>query len=304
MDTTVTSISLKIGGAPFSFSFDTPTSNPEPIQLDETRMWGYCPNDYELHEYFGKSVWSEDGKNRDGYNRFYPKTHGDPSTVITFKKEDKVVMTAAWQWFVFRSCFVFPCFGHFDETKLSAQDLTSLKNSWGSVMQGNRVITNNTGPTHNNPDNPGDGYRDVIRNLHGDQPFFRIMPLLMSGTIVELTGKSQRPNSLFGDAWEFRCLDGTKAPPNPEDFNFIRTPEYFSIATNVRYAFPSDNIQGLANEWQHVIPFPQNDWRNAHVVLPNIANGSTNLVPKNRCAVWKNGFVPNPYNPPLQKYTP
>jgi len=230
--------------------------------LEEDKLWGYLLHDYELGNW-----WGDD---KIGKTRWYPKTHGDPETVATFFKDDRVSLSPAWVDF-HKLLFTLAVFG---EAKMSL--FKELENRFDSVMSPTRVITNSRGFP--------EGY----------------MPLCFGGNIVQLDSlEFERPNNLFGLSYKIRCLNGSKSPPDVEDV-FWNHPELWSKATNARYAFPEDNIP-IANPWSHVIPFPQLDLYNAHVPLLNISNTGYNYIPVKRVVFWQDWFVPNCYHPAKQK---
>jgi len=230
--------------------------------LDANKIYGYL-----LHDYQVGSWWGVDKINK---TRWYPKTYGNPETVATFLKEDRVSLSPAWQDF-HKLMFTLAAFG---EAKLSL--FSEISQAFDSVMSPTRVITNDKGFP--------EGY----------------MPLCMGGNIVEIYGLNiERPNAKFGLSYKIKCLDGSKSPPDVEDI-FWNHPELWSKATVARYAYSNDDIP-LSNPWSHVIPFPQLDKYNAHVPLLNISNTGYNWIPIQRMGLWENNFAPNPYNPKQSK---
>lgn len=257
----------------------------QPAMLDML----YTPHDYQLADMVGSSVWTDD-INRDGKNRWYPRQIGNPETVATPIKEERTVMTEAWQWYHFNNMLLAAC-GHYDFKRLSAADQEATKQAWGSAMAGNRVITNNTGPDHNNKDDTI-FFRDYVRNLYTDQSPFRYMSLLMGGNIYNWTGNT-KTFAKFGECYEVESLNGSQPPPDIEKVNIFTAPQYFSYATICRYNAT------LANPWSHVIPFPQFEPWNAHTILLNVSPYGVNWLPKNRAVPWDDP-APNPYNPSKQ----
>lgn len=234
--------------------------------LPPNSLFGFLLHDFQTGDYWGA--------NKIGYNRVYPTRSGRPETVKTHFKEDRVSLTPAWQDF-HKLMFTLCAFG---EANLNL--FPELEQAFSSAMAPNRVITNHRGWP--------EGY----------------MCLCMGGNFVKLLDdKIYRPNSNFGYSYKIETLDGSKTPPDVEDV-FYNKPWLWSKATNLRYAFPEDNISGLENPWQHVIPFPQlGDW-NAHTPLLNITNYGWNYVQVPRVRIWQENFVPNPYNPPIEKTHP
>ena len=170
-------------------------------------------------------------------------------------------MTPPWQQF-HEDMFSVAAFGIVDRNRFSL-----LQGAFDSTMAANRVITNKLGYPH--------GY----------------MPLAMGGNIGHAIGEG-RPNSKFGAAWQIETLNASEPPPDVEDV-FWNKPWLWSRATIIRYAYAEDGIQGLANPWQHVIPFPQLDAWNAHVPLLLISNTGYVHVQKSRCKPTM--AVVNPY---------
>lgn len=241
-----------------------PAPDPEPSpQLDPSQLWGFLKHDFQLGDYWGAD--------KAGKTRWAPRTHGDPETVKTWFKEDRVSLTPAWQDF-HKLMFTLAAFG---EAKMSLFPLVQA--AFERTMGPTVVITNKVGFP--------EGY----------------MPLCMGGNTVRLLNdKEYRPNEHFGRSYKIETLNGSKAPPDVEEV-FWTKPWLWSKATVARYAFSSDNIQGLASPWHHVIPFPKMDTWNAHVPLLNISNVGWNYVQTARVAIWKHTVLPNPYNPPLVK---
>ena len=237
---------------------------------DDPGVFGFLLHDYQLGDY-----WNKGQKNRNGRTRWYPKTHGDPETVLTFYKEDRVNLSPAWQDF-HKLMFVLAAFG---EAKISL--FHEVADAFDRTMGPTVVITNKKGfPT---------GY----------------MPLCMGGNIVRLLNTNvYRPNAKFGESYKFECLDASKPPPDVEDV-FWNKPWLWSKATVARYAHPDEDIPDLGTDeddrWKHVIPFPKMDPWNAHVPLLNINNRDWNYVQKERVEIWDKDYVPNPYHPELTK---
>lgn len=239
---------------------------PSPV-LDPDKIWAFTLHDFQLGSYWGLD--------KIGKTRWYPRTHGDPETVITWFKEDRVSLSKAWQDF-HRLMFVCAAYG---EAKMSL--FPDVEAAFERTMGASVVITNKQGFP--------DGY----------------MPLLLGGNVIELIStKLERPNNLFGLSYKFKTLDASKPPPDVEDV-FYNHPELWTKATVARYAFPEDNID-LQNPWSHVTPFPKMDFWNAHVPLLNISNYGWNLVQTARVEILQNPIyqLPNPYNPPLVKAYP
>jgi hypothetical protein len=245
-----------------------PNTDPElpartQIELDTSKAWVFLRHDFQLGNYWGTE--------KAGRTRWYPQKHGDPETVLTFRKEQRVSLSPAWQDF-HKLLFTLAAFG---EAKLSLFPL--LRQAFESTMAPNRVITNKTGFPN--------GY----------------MPLLMAGNIARrLDERIYRPNAKFGESYKIETLNADKAPPDVEEV-FWKKPWLWSKATIARYALPQDRIVGLGSPWQHVIPFGQLDRWNAHVPLLNISYGGWNYVQTVRCALWERTELPNPYNPALVK---
>lgn len=240
---------------------------PTPVvELDPNMLWGRLKHDFELGDY-----WSDDEKRRKGRTRWYPKKHGDPETVVTYYKEARVSLSPAWQEF-HKLMFVLAAFGVADMDRFEL-----VESAFNRTMSPTVVITNKRGFP--------DGY----------------MPLCMGGNIVRLlSNRIYRPDSKFGHSYQIETLDASKPPPDVEEV-FFNKPWLWSKATVARYAFPEDNIIGLDSLWHHVIPFPKMDMWNAHVPLLNISNHGWNYVQTARIELWDKGYVPNPYNPPLEK---
>lgn len=235
--------------------------------LDPSETWVWFPHDYQIGDYWNDK---EPPKNRDGYNRGYPDTKGRPETVVTFEKDDRVSLTPEQQQF-HEDLFSLAAFGKVDRERFASE----LENSFMSTMAANRVITNDRGYP--------EGY----------------MPLAIGGNIGKVIGEG-RPNAKFGLSYVLECLDASKKLPDVEEVYFEK-PWLWSKATICRYAYPADNIQGLGNPWQHVIPFPQLDLWNAHTPLLLISNTGTINVQRARCEFIVDGKIPNPYNPHLEK---
>ena len=237
-----------------------------PPDLDPHLDWVYFAHDYQIGHYWDDK---EPHKNRDGYNRGYPDKGGRPETVVTYEKDDRVSLSSAWQEF-HKKLFCIAAFGIPDLAMF-----TLIEDAFDNAMAPNRVITNDRGyPT---------GY----------------MPLAMGGNIGHVVGEG-RPDSKFGPSYVIECLNGSQTPPDVEDV-FWNKPWLWSKATICRYARPEDNIQGLANPWQHVNYFPQLDSWNAHTPLLLISNTGTLQVQKTRCKIITDGIIPNPYFPPLKR---
>lgn len=231
--------------------------------VDPSKIYAFLLHDFQLGDWWGAD--------KVGKTRWYPRKHGDPETVATLLKEDRVSLSPAWQDF-HKLIFVLATFG---EAKMSL--FSYIQARFDSVMSPTRVITNERGFP--------EGY----------------MPLCMGGNIVELASiLTERPNSKIGLCYKIKCLDGSKSPPDVEDI-FWNHPEYWSKATVARYAYPEDNIP-IENPWSHVIPFPQLDPWNAHVPLLNISNTGYNWIPVRRMKLLlSDQDFPNPYNPPMSK---
>jgi len=235
----------------------------EPPALDPAQLWGFLLHDYQVGDYWGTD--------KIGKTRWAPRTHGDPETVTTFRKEERVSLSPAWQDF-HKLIFTLAAFG---EADLSLFGM--LEGAFDSTMAPNRVITNKVGYP--------EGY----------------MPLCMAGNTVRLlSDQVYRPNAKFGHSYKIETLDASKTPPDVEEV-FWEKPWLWSRATVARYAKPEDNIQGLASPWQHVTPFPQLDAWGAHVPLLNISYGGWNYVQTARVQLFAGGPVPNAYNPPLTR---
>lgn len=233
------------------------------VSLNLSEHWVFLKHDFQLGNYWGSD--------QAGRTRWYPRTHGNPETVITYRKEQRVSLTKAWQDF-HKLMFTLAAFG---EARMSL--FPEVKAAFERTMGPTVVITNKIGFP--------EGY----------------MPLLMGGNIARrLDDRIYRPNTKFGESYKIETLDGQKRPPDVEEV-FWTKPWLWSKATVARFAFPTDHIDGLASPWQHVIPFPKMDAWNAHVPLLNISNGGWNYVQVARCALWERTDLPNPYNPALTK---
>lgn len=232
------------------------------VPLDPALQWVVFLHDYQVGHYWDDK---EPPKNRDGYNRGYDDHKGRPETVITYEKDEIMRLTPAWVDF---------CKGLFCTAVYGVADLSMFKpleNAFDNVMGESKVIANH----HTFPDG--------------------FMSLAFGGNIGKVIGES-KPNANFGPAWVLECLDFSAPPPDAERI-FFEEQWKWSKATNCRYAKPEDNIDGLANPWQHVNYFPQLDAWGAHVPLPLISRTGTVQVQKTRCKIITNYMIPNPYHP-------
>lgn len=129
-------------------------------------------------------------------------------------------LTPARQWFWFRQIIHgFTGYEHWDEKKLSAFDLESLKREWRSITHERKAFTNNLGT---------DNCKDYIsgKNLN-----LSCIPkqgaIYTAGNIVRVLG----PATNRGVPIE--TLDGRKPPPPIEKVNRLLTPWLVFCATNV-----------------------------------------------------------------------
>jgi len=274
------------------FRFDFQGSDAIPLSDGNYRLLGH---DYQIGNWWTNK--NKNGYNYDGKNRFAKTQGGNPETVATYYKEDRVAMTVPWQWFAFRQ-MIFSAYGHFDEAKLTSEEYNLMVKAWASTMHGGRVITNNKGWN--------DGRRDDIQGINLDANWVMYMCLGMGGNVVKLLDDTiYEKGRDYAQCYKFETLDGSKPPPNPEDVNFLTHPHLFSRATVCRYVTDDKEWETLkiqlGNRYQHVIQFPQFEFVMAHTILMNISNQGYNFVPVQRCLPYDaSQGIPNPYNPPKQ----
>lgn len=236
------------------------------VQLDPSQDWVRYLHDFELGHFWDSK---EPPKNRAGYNRRYTLKGGDPETVAPYEKEDRVSLDPAWDKFN-KQLFCLDCFGTPDLAMFPL-----IKNAFENVMGPKRVITNYQGYP--------DGY----------------MPLAMGGGIGHVLGES-KPDAKYGPSYVIEALNAKLPPPDPEEV-FFEKRWLWNAATNCRCLNPEDNVEGLANPWQHVNWFSQLDAWNGRVPLMLISNTGVVQIKKVRCAKITDYKIPNPYHPEMAR---
>ena len=131
-------------------------------------------------------------------------------------------LTEAWQWFWFRQLIhSYTGYQHWDETRLSATELSALKAKWRSLTKKSEAFTNFKGT---------DIFKDYITpnnlaGLPGQEPLDccgNIVKVLSVG--VRLAGEMKTP---------IETLDGSKPPPPISKINRLTAPHLIFCATNV-----------------------------------------------------------------------
>lgn len=238
-------------------------------ELSPLHDWVYYFHDCQI-----PGGWDGD-KQKEFRNRLYAKKGGRPETLPAYEKEIRVVLDDAWQTFAWQLAQLC-CYGEIrDQNEIPPLEFARLSAAFDSLYASNRVI--------NNKKEWWRGY----------------MTLAMGGNYGKKLGES-KPDRKFGKAYVIECLNASEPPPDVEDV-FYNQQHLWSKATNLRYAHPRDNIQGLDNPYQHVTPFPQYDEWNAHAGLMTISNTGTMQIQQYRCVIINDGMISEPYKPALPK---
>ena len=239
---------------------------PEKLPIDLVR----AKHDYELPRWYMQKMWNTD---KAGVHRGWPrKAVGQPETVATFEKDDNNKFSDLWQDFNL-DIHMLAVFRHHDMDKVSPSDWDKFMDAFDSVHASNRVINNK-----------GTWWNDY-------------MALGMGGNTYKLKSTATyRPNSEFGEAYKVLSLDSSRPPPNVDEVWNDKS-YLLSTATISRYAKPEDDIDGLGNAYQHVIPFPQYDSWGAKVPLLLISRKGYVHIPTVRLEHVTE--IASPFNPVL-----
>jgi hypothetical protein len=182
---------------------------------------------------------ANDGKQRIGFPEVYP---------LYWK--DFVPLGSDWQWFWFRQLIhAYTGFVHWDEKRLSATELNTLKGKWASLTKSAEAFTNYHGT---------DTCHDYIRNVNTGAEIPKQGAITCCGNVVKVIGEPT------GKGTPIETLDGLKPPPDIAKVNRLTTPWLIFLATNV----PANKTD--PKNWKPIIlsdgryrvdPFPQ---------LPNV----------------------------------